>query len=97
MIKPLKYYSDIHEYVSKYIKTELKKLPKPKSLLTLGMITKSNNTDNIFLVLIGMHFARTICYRQRSLSYKAHTNSYKRLKNKASSNQRSMKYIAKRG
>lgn len=76
---------------------KLKERPKPKSLLILGMITKSNNAGNIFLLLIGMHIARTICYRQRSLSYKAHTNSYKRLKNKASSNQRSMKYIAKRG
>ena len=79
---------------------KVKKLKETKglnSLLALAMLEKYNNTGSLFLSLIGMHFARSICYRQRSLSYKAHTNSYKILKNKASSNQRSMKYIAKRG
>ena len=97
MIKPLKYYSDIHECINKHIiKIELKNSPKPKSLLILGMIARNNNTDDFFLSLVGMCFANTIYYRQRSLRSKANTNSYKRLKNKISSDQRSMKYIAVR-
>lgn len=97
MIKPLKYYSDIHEYVNRHMKIELKNSPKPKSLLILGMITRSNNTDDIFLSLVGMRFAKTIYYSQRSLGSKVNINSHKRLKNKASSDQRSMKHIAVRG
>ena len=96
MIKPLKYYSDIHEYVNRRMKIELKNSPKPKSLLILGMIARRNNTDDIFLSLVGMRFANTIYYRQRSLGSKANRNPYKRLKNKASSDQRSMKRIAVR-
>lgn len=96
MIKPLKYYSDIHGYVNRHMKIELKNSPKPKSLLILGMIARSNNTDDIFLSLAGMCFANTIYYRQRSLNRKVNRNFYKKLKNEASSNQRSMKHIAVR-
>ena len=73
---------------------KLKERPKPKSLLLLGMITRSNAVDDIFLSLVRMRFANTIYYRRRSLINKANRNSYMRLKNKANSNQRSMKHVA---
>lgn len=78
----LKDYSSMFKLNSKPKK--LKETEKPNSLFTLTMIEKYNNTDDIFLLLVGMRFAKRKIYRQRSLEErKAITKIYMRLIDKA--------------
>ena len=62
---------------------KIKETEKPKSLFTLAMIEKYNNTDDIFLLFVGMRFAKRKIHRQRSLERKAVTKIYMRLIDKA--------------
>ena len=82
----LKDYSSMFKLSSKPKK--LKETEKPNSLFTLTMFEKYNNTDDIFLLLVGMRFAKRKIYRQRSLERKAVT---KRLIDKAVHYQISLK------
>lgn len=85
----LKDYSSMFKLSSKPKK--LKETEKPNSLFTLTMFEKYNNTDDIFLLLVGMRFAKRKIYRQRSLERKAVTKIYMRLIDKAVHYQISLK------
>lgn len=62
---------------------KLKETEKPNSLFTLTMFEKYNSTDDIFLLLVGMRFAKRKIHRQRSLEREAVTKIYMRLIDKA--------------
>lgn len=62
---------------------KLKEIEKPNSLFTLAMIEKYNNAADIFLLIVGMRFAKRKRYQQRSLERKAVTKIYMRLIDKA--------------
>ena len=72
---------------------KLKETKRPNSLLTLAMFKKYNNTDDIFLLLVGICFAKRKRYRQRSLERKEKSDykKYMRLIDKATRYQTPLK------
>lgn len=70
----LKDYSSMFKLSSKPKK--LKETEKPNSLFTLTMFEKYNNTDDIFLLLVGMRFAKK---KNTSAAFIREKSSYKNL------------------